>query len=792
MVETANIIWADGPSGNPTEPNKTLIRAWGAWLENLTATLGLAVTATFVRGTKAQLDGTPSSNGQVGVVVADDDLSLRGVYVREGSVWVRKLDLPADAAQAAAIIANGAKEIAVDARDIALIARNEAVAAKNIAEGYASDAVSQGNVPIYGSALGMSALTIPSGINFIRTNGYAAADGRGAALYRLMSFGEPALPGEITSNSGTKRWALAAGQDIHVEMFGAVSYTKAQLLALNGSAAIDPVAVQNAISIQKALDFKEATGGGVVLALEQFYVLKDKGMREGECTRLMGSGVDIWEPLAATRSKEWGGTNFLMKGTGPKDVTIRGVTSLEFAGGKRTDGSNVFTLSSFTNKNAVGSTPATLKPLSVALMNKAGAHHIGGRSFRIVNWIGTDGISDWSNPASMSLGDNWDIGILALETEYAHFEEVQAVGGFREYGCLELSHGFGATGRSERNRFDRCKFQGRIGVSIRGPDRHRLNARTSTTATIKTGTDVAWPAAGQFRVGILGTSNLYTYTGLSLSGDDLTFTGVTPSPAAETIGANLRNPDSGFGFAGGSFNDCYGYGLDHHSGLQAESFGLADSRPLEMSGYPLRGIQMANSKFHSKEKALFFFFDVSDLMLRGTQVEGTGYGIATPSVGESTAAAPLGETRSLRWLQGVGMDAANTALFTPRTGFVEELQLAYRSDTDINANLTIRALRSTQAIELITAGGKINMSGSSASLFPATSLGPSLGTGSNIWADVYAQRLRYGVNGRYLTSGVGSPEGVLSGTIGCSYFNESNGANYRKTSGSGNTGWVTP
>ncbi len=208
MVETAKIIWADGPTGTPKEPDKAQIRAWGSWLENLTAALNLSVTATYIRGTKAQLDAvTGATAGQVGIVVADDDVSLRGVYVRQGSSWVRKLDLPADAAQAAADVAEGARDIAIDARDIALAAQEAAEDARDIAAGYASDAVSQGNVPVYATKAGMSALTVPPGINAVRVNGQAAAgDGLGG-LYIDTNNGSADT---FTSNGGTRTWYLAA------------------------------------------------------------------------------------------------------------------------------------------------------------------------------------------------------------------------------------------------------------------------------------------------------------------------------------------------------------------------------------------------------------------------------------------------------------------------------------------------------------------------------------------------------------------------------------------------------
>lgn len=185
MVETAKIVWADGPSTAPNQPQKSQIRTWGTWLENMTTALGIMVKSAFIRGTKAQLDATSSSAfaGYVGIVVADDDEDLRGIYVYTGSSWQKKLDLPADAAELSAERAEAARDIALNYRNGAIDAREGAEAARDIAAGYASDAVSQGNVPIYATVAGMAALSVPQGINAIRVNGLTAAGDNGGGLY---------------------------------------------------------------------------------------------------------------------------------------------------------------------------------------------------------------------------------------------------------------------------------------------------------------------------------------------------------------------------------------------------------------------------------------------------------------------------------------------------------------------------------------------------------------------------------------------------------------------------------
>jgi hypothetical protein len=56
-----------------------------------------------------------------------------------------------------------------------------------------------------------------------------------------------------------------------------------------------------------------------------------------------------------------------------------------------------------------------------------------------------------------------------------------------------------------------------------------------------------------------------------------------------------------------------------------------------------------------------------------------------------------------------------------------------------------------------------------------------------------AQETANNVAGNYLTSGTGSPQGVITATVGSLYVRTDGGANttlYVKESGTGNTGWV--
>ncbi|MBB4103006.1 SGNH/GDSL hydrolase family protein [Allorhizobium borbori] len=144
----------------------------------------VAAGAVAAKATKAALEAVHGASGDVGIVYAGVDA---GIYIHNGSAWVFNRELPEAAAQ--------------DYADAAESAKNAAEAARDIAEGYASDAVSQGNVPIYGTFGGISGLTIPGGISGIIVNGRAAVGDGGRAFLKKVGAG-PATSGRTQSADG--------------------------------------------------------------------------------------------------------------------------------------------------------------------------------------------------------------------------------------------------------------------------------------------------------------------------------------------------------------------------------------------------------------------------------------------------------------------------------------------------------------------------------------------------------------------------------------------------------------
>ncbi|MER8959292.1 hypothetical protein [Mesorhizobium sp. M0701] len=94
MVELANEIWADGPSGSPTDPQKSQIRAWGTYIESLVV---LAYANNSVYNLKSAMDANlvPDAYSPA-LVIGDPTAGNDGLYMKVGATttgsWTRLLD----------------------------------------------------------------------------------------------------------------------------------------------------------------------------------------------------------------------------------------------------------------------------------------------------------------------------------------------------------------------------------------------------------------------------------------------------------------------------------------------------------------------------------------------------------------------------------------------------------------------------------------------------------------------------------------------------------------------------
>ncbi|MDW9880481.1 hypothetical protein GOA90_25165 [Sinorhizobium meliloti] len=452
------------------------------------------------------------------------------------------------------------------------------------------------------TTLAVAATVIPAVVLAFQTYGYnSAGDGGGALYERLSEAPIPVKPWHRQSSDGAW-WQIAKGQDIHVEMFGAKSFTEAQVLAINGGPQIKGDDQLNATSaaFQAADDYMfEVKGGGVFYGRGQFYFYR--GWEYNKGVYFDGAGHGKWMPSFPTEAKTWEGTNLVATGVaGKATYTVHGINSAEVSGGWResldTPG-RFFKLTSLMNRDAAGAASATPRALKVFIRNKNRHGDKGGvLNCRIVPFIGADGISTYSTQAGNDLGEAWDIGLLVDTMEGVYVSGVQARGYWRVAGMAELSPDWTSWSRSEANVFINSSATGMVGLLLRSSQQWRvLSVNTANPAdmqvTIPWDIENPWnPAGGQVNLNSAG--GYCTYTSIERSGDNLIFHGLSEDPTGATF---VRAPYRGTGFSTGTFMNFEAWALWHHSGQNAEALGLGrPSTGFECSGFPMRGVNFYN------------------------------------------------------------------------------------------------------------------------------------------------------------------------------------------------------
>lgn len=97
MAETANEVWKDGPTGSPYQPEKSRIRAWGTWVEQVVQAFTSGGGFVYTSRVEMYADLSHSSN-TIAWVVGDATVSYNGIYQKVGITgfgsWTRVADLP--------------------------------------------------------------------------------------------------------------------------------------------------------------------------------------------------------------------------------------------------------------------------------------------------------------------------------------------------------------------------------------------------------------------------------------------------------------------------------------------------------------------------------------------------------------------------------------------------------------------------------------------------------------------------------------------------------------------------
>ncbi|HAO0317781.1 TPA: hypothetical protein IGZ62_002135, partial [Escherichia coli] len=414
------------------------------------------------------------------------------------------------------------------------------------------------------------------------------------------------------------------------------------------------------------------------------------------------------------------GTTFLMYGVGNKKYTVDCVSNMDVSGGvvsnpssedpyTTTAPASSYDLLDFTNGDANGAIRATLKPFSAAiLMPETGCVRL--ENFRIVPYF--NGLDGYKDIANTGLGDEWDVGIWSRASFGNEYRNLQVVGYWRKTALLKTNIPVSGTlaAQGEDENYYHCRFQGFKGVSIRAHDVFRITAVTSSTI------EIPWSASHTFETsGVLRSGGRnFTYSGLSVSGDKLVFTGVSNASEA-TVGSTIRRNDiDNFGMAGTQFFDCYITSLYHHTHLLATSQYLSQpfSRPsecMEVSGEPVRGVQVHAGTIQGWDDVLIHLHDCGNMNFYSTYFESQqayvtinggnaiGYGARMIASRQSTSSLPYaaGNTRVLRMVgcsEGNGVDwgpvfnnytggryNSGDGVFNPRDAFIDHKSLPEQS-----------------------------------------------------------------------------------------------------------------
>ncbi|EHL96775.1 hypothetical protein HMPREF9946_04568, partial [Acetobacteraceae bacterium AT-5844] len=256
-----------------------------------------------------------------------------------------------------------------------------------------------------------------------------------------------------------------------------------------------------------------------------------------------------------------------------------------------------YSLFDFTNADATPTSPATLKNISYGfLLNKA--HNAGVHNLRIAPEF--NGISGYYDTSLLTLGNAVDIGILNLNSKFVYCSDFQCFGNWRVTGLgLFLSNmapdidnaiTFGI--------YERAQISGYRCIMVRATDIQRILAKTTNTVTIPWSPSNRYQHTGGYIAPSAGTPR--TYTGITVSGDQMTFTGVNDT-SNFTVGGTAY-PASNFGSSWNKFRDIYCLGWDSPNNMPACMLGFPyNSCGLETSGHNLRTTIFENVKVHDRD-----------------------------------------------------------------------------------------------------------------------------------------------------------------------------------------------
>ncbi|WP_233059813.1 phage tail-collar fiber domain-containing protein [Vibrio diabolicus] len=399
-----------------------------------------------------------------------------------------------------------------------------------------------------------------------------------------------------------------------------------------------------------------------VIAKKPVYLTR-KGLVIRSGKSVEGVGCDYWDTWRPNQNELLKsmkhGTTILFAGSGERKHSA--INLDDNTPPKEKDGV-ICELLKFNNGDSIDGRPATPKMFSVGVVVERNASL---KNIRLVpEFEGIDGYNDFTTD---NLAADWDVGIWFQGANEASCENVQSVGYWRMAGTLftENNGTFEQIANPERCVINRLRTQGVRGISVRNSAQWKTFDDSYSNNSITCEYNQYWTLTSQNKFRLIGPYQIYEFTGYQVSadGEKITLTGVTPDLPDERPEI-LRSPSMGNNLAGTIFNDSVFTSFEHSSGKAAVSFGLPEAAAFEISGFPLRGLKLNNTKAQTTwDNINGIFADCRDLRWHLSQFEN---GLLVAYGEEET----IGHTINLRLPESYANSGAlDRALFNPRGYF---------------------------------------------------------------------------------------------------------------------------
>jgi len=314
-------------------------------------------------------------------------------------------------------------------------------------------------------------------------------------------------------------------------------------------------------------------------------------------------------------------TQIVLTGTTTNAMQVHGISSAQSCGASRSFTArsdldeSTWKMVSFMNEDATTGA-ATVKDLAVGLLvdGEGGANCMGFRV--VVDAGGTHGLDDYNSTSTAEIIGDVDIGILQVGAGETAYTDVQTLGHYQMAGyanvAIDLDGNYSDYHAPYGTTMTRCNFQGMRAFIVRGPDRFKIIAETSTTV------DLPWADDHPFTLDSGHTTIRLTDTGTGTGGGStFTYTGVSK---VDLGGGDVRVRLSGLtSFSSGSyeavvptsagganshivFRDCQIGGLIIPAGWQAnDSTALSDHIANgAIGGFEISGWRCAEIDVHGR------------------------------------------------------------------------------------------------------------------------------------------------------------------------------------------------